>query len=76
MQGRSLKTSVISSNSVWLLGNYTATLLGLWTAGDGTFWRKKINRFDYYLFYLFCSKLSLLVGCECCNSVLLCGQFG
>lgn len=34
---RSLKISVISSNGVLLLGNYTATLLWSWTAGDGTF---------------------------------------
>ena len=39
--GGSLKISVISSNGVLLLGNYTATLLWSWTAMDGTFLKKK-----------------------------------
>lgn len=39
--GSSLKISLVSSNSVRLLGNYTATLLQLWTAGDGTFCRNQ-----------------------------------
>lgn len=36
VMGRSLKISVILSNSMCLLGNYTATLLWSCTAGDRT----------------------------------------
>lgn len=35
--GKTLQISVISAKSVLLLGNHTAALLVLWTAGDGSF---------------------------------------
>lgn len=62
-EGRSLKISVISSNSVCLLGNYTATLPWLWTAGDGTFCKKSIGLISTL------SRLSFLCFATSCRQV-------